>query len=129
MNPDPTPRCSGRADGFSSEKGPKKSPKGLFSPNGFLGELRDPKATFFIFLTTWILTTPGRTVSASSLKLPGTMGTSVDFIGGVVAASGAFTAFDTPYPVPSKTLTKTGASRYRLKLLFSILSLLLVGGA
>src|SRR5215831_8765246 len=124
-NPEPTPRCSGGGDGFPSEKGPKKSPNGLFSPNGFPGKLPDPKATFFTFLTTWILTTPGRTVSASSLKFAGTMGTSADFDGGVAPASGVFTTFDIPYPVPSKTLTRTGASKYRLRLLVSIMSLLL----
>src|SRR5262245_60608181 len=124
-NPEPTPRCSGRGIGLPSEKGPKKSPNGLFSPNGIPGKSRDTKATFFIFLATWILTTPGRTVSASSLKLAGTIGTSADFDGGVAPASGALTAFDIPYPVPTKTLTRTGASKYRLRLLVSIMSLLL----
>src|SRR5262245_46434089 len=124
-NPEPTPRCSGRGDGFPSEQGPKKTPNGLFSPTGLPAKLPDPKATFVTSVTTCIFTTPGRTVSPSSLKFAGTMGTSADFDGGVARASGGFTTFDIPYPVPSKTLTRTGASKYRLRLLISIMSFLL----
>src|SRR4030066_1152930 len=120
-NPDPTPRCSKPLGGFSSEKGPKKSPKGFFSPNGIPEKWRNPKSMFFIFFTTWIFTTPRRTFSASSLKFDGTIGiskfvTTVEF--GVVEC---LTAVDTPYPNPTNAPTIKRAIMIFLKcFLFSM---------
>src|SRR4030042_4688380 len=105
-NPEPTPRCSKLSGGFPPRKGPKKSPKGFWSPNG-LPKLRNPKPMFFTFLVTWILTTPGRTFSASSLKFAGTIGIS-EFVTTVeTAVSECLTAVDTPYPNPTNAPTIT----------------------
>ena len=51
-NPEPTPRCTGARAESLPENGPKKSPNGLFSSKGFSEKPRDPKAAFFILLTT-----------------------------------------------------------------------------
>ncbi|MGE5818887.1 MAG: hypothetical protein ACM37Z_12735, partial [Deltaproteobacteria bacterium] len=54
-------------------------------------------------------------------KFAGTIAISEDFDTAADAVSGALTAFEMPYPAPTKALTKTGASNSLLKLIFSIM--------
>ena len=58
---------------------------------------------FFTFLTTWRLTTPGRTFSARSLKVAGTIMGWEMAGSGETAALECLTAWDTPNPVPVKS--------------------------
>jgi hypothetical protein len=73
---------------------------------------------FFTFLTTWILTTPGRTVSASSLKFAGTIGLSETADTGVADESCGLIIVDIPYPVPSMDPANSRAIKIALKFLF-----------